>query len=88
MAGSIIRELTAEDLGHVNRLLSPGGLRREGILAPWTRYWGAFGDDGLAGMIGCECENKCGFSMGQGRYRSKSHMPCTCKNKQRKKSNR
>jgi N-acetylglutamate synthase-like GNAT family acetyltransferase len=61
MVDIIIRELTAEDLGHVNDLLSSGNLRPEGILAPGTRCWGAFGDDGLAGMIGCEYENGCGL---------------------------
>jgi len=54
----MIRELTPEDLGRVNALMScDNSLRPEGILATGARYWGAFGEDGLVGMIGCEYQN-------------------------------
>jgi hypothetical protein len=54
MAGITIRELTPEDLWRVSELMSYDDLRPEGVLAPGTRYWGAFTDGVLAGMIGCE----------------------------------
>lgn len=56
-----VRELEACDKPSVLELLATDHLRLEGILEEGTRYWGAFSDGRLIGVIGCEYENQCGL---------------------------
>ncbi|MEA4908727.1 MAG: GNAT family N-acetyltransferase [Chloroflexi bacterium] len=56
-----LREMNAIDLPAIYHLLAGEELRTEGILVTGTRYWGAFVEDQLVGMIGCEYGNGCGL---------------------------
>lgn len=42
-------------------LIAADHLRSEGILEKGTTYWGAFVNEELVGLIGCEYENECGL---------------------------
>ena len=57
----VIKELSLSDKTLVLELISKSDLRTEGILAVNTRYWGAFMNNALIGVIGCEYETKYGF---------------------------
>jgi GNAT superfamily N-acetyltransferase len=54
-----IIELTPAHKPEALALIATDDLRPEGILAEGTRYWGAFSEYKLVGIIGCEYENKC-----------------------------
>lgn len=56
-----ICELEACDKPSVLDLLATDHLRPESILEEGTRYWGAFFDEKLIGVIGCEYENQYGL---------------------------
>lgn len=57
----IIRQLKKSDKQLVLDLIAADNLRPEGILEKGTRYWGAFVEDRLVGIIGLECENNYGL---------------------------
>jgi N-acetylglutamate synthase-like GNAT family acetyltransferase len=57
-----IKELKADDKQSVLKLLSAEDeLRTEDILAKGTRYWGAYSDGALIGVIGCEYQGTYGL---------------------------
>ncbi len=52
-----IRQLMEYDKPLVMELNATDDLRPEGILERGTKYWGAFENDKLVGVIGCEHQN-------------------------------
>ncbi len=52
-----IRQLMEYDKPLVMELIATHDLRPEGILERGTKYWGAFKNDKLVGVIGCEYQN-------------------------------
>ena len=56
-----IKQLTESDKAIVLELIATDHLRHEGILDKGTKYWGAFDNNQLVGVIGCEFENKFGL---------------------------
>jgi type IV secretory pathway protease TraF len=52
------RRLSACDKAEALALVAAGGLRPEYILDADSRYWGAFADQQLVGLIGCEYEGE------------------------------
>ena len=56
-----IRQLKEGGKTFVLNFIAGNHLRPEGILEKGTRYWGAFVDNRLAGVIGCEYKNQYGL---------------------------
>lgn len=57
----IIKQLDESFKPKVLELIAEDALRPEGILEKDSKYWGAFWEEELIGVIGCEIENQYGI---------------------------